>query len=297
MTPACTVIVPSYQSEETIEACLASLQRQDLGRPFDVVVADSSTDATPALVTGRFPGFHLVRLPERTAAPGARNRGLSVATTDRLAFLDSDCVAPSDWLRRLLAILDAGYDGAGGAVANANGESLVSWAGYFCEFREFLPGGPPRDATNLTLGNAAYRRDRLEEVAGFPEDCFPQEDQVLHDTVRQRGGRLRLDPGIVVAHRHRSDRRAFLEHQRRIGRANAAALCRIDGPGAFLARRPRLARLSLPLLVPWRFARTVAACAGVERGLLCRRPRLAALVALGMVHWGRGFAAGAPGGS
>lgn len=293
--PECTVVVPSFQSGETIGACLQSLRNQDLGRPVDVIVVDSSTDATPHLVARDFPEVRLARRAEQTAAPRARNLGAAQATSDRLAFLDSDCVAPPDWLRRLLPLLEAGYDGAGGAIANANGQTLVSWAGYFCEFREFLPGGPARDATNLTLGNAAYRRDRFEAVGGFPEDCFPQEDQVFHDELRRRGGRLRLDPGIVVAHHHRAERGAFLEHQRRIGRANAAVLRRIDRPGSYLVRRPLLARVALPLLVPYRFVRTTAACRGAQNGLLWRRPGLAALMAQGMVAWGRGFAEGAAG--
>ena len=206
-------------------------------------------------------------------------------------------MAPTDWLRRLLALLEAGYDGAGGTISNANGQSLVSWAGYFCEFREFLPRGEARDVANLTLGNAAYRRDRFSAVGGFPEDCFPQEDQVFHAALRRQGGRLRLDPGIVVAHHHRDRRQAFLDHQRRVGRANAVVLRRIDRPGSFLARRARLARLAVPMLVPYRLARTAAACRGVQDGLLWRRPGLLALVARGMVAWGEGFAEGAAAGS
>lgn len=290
---ACTVVVPSFQSEETIGACLRSLRGQDLDRPFEVIVVDSSSDATPERVARDFPEVRLLRRPERTPAPRGRNLGAAAAAGERLAFLDSDCLAPPDWLRRLLPLLEAGYDGAGGSITNANGETLVSWAGYFCEFREFLPGGPPRDALNLTLGNAAYRRDRFEAVGGFPEDCFPQEDQVFHDALRRRGGRLRLDPAVVVAHHHRQERAAFLEHQRRIGRANAAVLRRIDRPGSFLARRPMLARVAVPFLVPYRFARTAVSCGRVEGGLLWRRPGLAALVAQGMVAWGRGFAEGA----
>ena len=293
--PACTVVVPSYQSQGTIGACLRSLRRQDLARPFEVIVVDSSSDQSPELVAREFPEARLVHRAERTPAPAARNLGAAAAASDTLAFLDSDCVAPADWLRRLRLLLDAGYDGVGGAISNANGQSLVSWAGYFCEFREFLPRGEARDVDNLTLGNAAYRREPFLAVGGLPEDCFPQEDQVFHDALRRRGGRLRLDPGIVVAHHHRDERGAFLDHQRRVGRANALVLRRIERPGSFLARRPILARLVVPLLVPYRLARTVAACRDVEDGALWRRPALLALVAQGMVAWGRGFAEGAAG--
>lgn len=288
-----SVIVPSYRSLFTIDACLRSLLDQDVRPRPEIIVVDSSPDGTSDRVEEEFPDVRLVRLRQRTDAAAARNVGAEHAHGQLLAFLDSDCVAPRDWLRRLERPLLEGYDGAGGAIANGNGESLVSWAGYLCEFREFLPGGPARDAANLTLGNAAYRRDVLLAAGGFPTGCFPQEDQVFHQRLLARRARLRLDPSIVVAHTHRTEREDFLEHQRRIGQANARALRLTGRPGALLARHRALARTALPALVPYRFARTLTACRGVEHGLVLRRPRLLWLSWLGMRAWGRGFLEGA----
>src|SRR6266436_1473530 len=91
-------------------------------------------------------------------------RACARSRADLLAFIDADCVAAPDWLRRLLALLRAGYDAAGGGVANGNGETAVSWAGYIGEFREFFPEGAPRDVENLTINTAAYRRAAFEAV-------------------------------------------------------------------------------------------------------------------------------------
>jgi GT2 family glycosyltransferase len=283
------VVVPSYRSLFTIEACLTSLREQDVAVRPQLIVVDSSPDGTAALVEERFPDVELVRLPRRTDAAAARNIGAERAAGELLAFLDSDCVAPRDWLRRLESALAWGYDGAGGAIANGNGDSLVSWAGYICEFREFLPGQPARDVTNLTLGNVAYRRELFEAAGGFPTGCFPQEDQVFHERLRPLRARLRLDPSIVVTHVHRTERDEFLAHQRRIGQANARALDLTGRSGAALARHWVLAALAVPALVPFRFARTLFACRLVEHGLVVRRPRLAWLCWLGMCSWGRGF--------
>jgi glycosyltransferase involved in cell wall biosynthesis len=284
------VIVPSYRSLFTIDACLRSLLEQDVRPRPEIIVVDSSGDGTAQRVREQFPGVRLVPLARRTDAAAARNLGARRAQGELLAFLDSDCVAPRDWLRRLEPPLREGYDGAGGAIANGNGESLVSWAGYVCEFRESLPGGPARDASNLTLGNAAYRRDALLSAGGFPTGCFPQEDQVFHRRLLEKRARLRLDPSIVVAHWHRTERQEFLEHQRHIGQANARALRLTGRPGAVLARHRALALAALPALVPFRFARTVIACRRVQRGLVLRRPRLLRLAWPGMCAWGRGFA-------
>jgi glycosyltransferase involved in cell wall biosynthesis len=289
----CSVIVPSFRSAATIGACLSALFRQEIALPYEVIVVDSSPDETPDIIRRDFPAVRLVHLPQRADPASARNIGARAARGAVLAFIDSDCVAAPDWLSRLLLTLECGYDAAGGAIANANGETLVSWAGYMCEFREFLPGSRPRDVANLTLGNVAYRRDAFWRCGGFSPGCFPQEDQVLHHGLRARGGRLRYDPRIVVAHAHRSDRAAFLQHQRRIGRANARVARRLQLPGSGFARRPWLIPAVLPALLSLRFARTVHACRHVERGLLLRRLRLAWLCWLGMCWWGMGFLEGA----
>jgi glycosyltransferase involved in cell wall biosynthesis len=291
--PVCSVIVPSYRSAATIRGCLQAIQDQDFARSFEVIVVDSGDDGTAGIVRREFPGVQLMALAGQTDAPVARNLGAERARAEVLAFIDSDCKAAPDWLGRLYETLEGGYDAVGGSVANGNGETLVSWAGYVCEFREFLPRGVARDAEDLTEGNVAYRKRAFLAAGGFPSGCFPQEGQILHRRLRDQGARLRFDPAIVVAHTHRSERRAFLEHQRRIGRTNARVLVRLGRPGAALARHRALALMALPALVPYRFLRTVRACFGVAHGLVLRRPALAALVFRGMCSWGRGFVEGA----
>jgi glycosyltransferase involved in cell wall biosynthesis len=289
-SPACSVVIPSYQSAGLIRETLTSLLSQDFEPPFEIIVVDSSPDETGKIVEVEFPQVRLVRLDEKTDPARARNTGARLARGEALAFIDSDCRAAPDWLRGLYSALQAGYDGAGGAIHNANPESLVSWAGYLSEFREFLPTGRPREVHNLTLGNAAYWNEAFWASGGFPSGCFPQEDQVFHKEFCQDGRRVWFDPGVRVSHHHRSLLRDFLNHQLSIGWANARVVRRLDLPGAGLARRRGLAWATLPGLAALRWARTVWACRRVENGLVWKRPRLAWLMALGMLAWAKGFA-------
>lgn len=290
--PICSVVVPSYCSAQTIGDCLAALVRQDLSLPYEIIVVDSSPDETPDLIRRDFPQVQLIHLPHQADPALARNIGARQARGEILAFTDADCVAAPDWLRRLHNTLQQGYDAVGGAIANANSDSLVSWASYMCEFREFLPRGAPRDVDNLTLGNVAYRRTVFWTGGGFPAGCFPQEDQVFHYGLRGQEFRMRFEPRIVVAHVHRTERDTYLLHQRRIGQANARVLRQLDLPGAGLARHPTLALLAMPALVTLRFVRTIRACWQVEQRLILRRPALAWLCWLGMYWWGQGFLEG-----
>lgn len=291
--PICSIIIPSYRAAATIRACLTALRDQQIDQPYEIIVVDSSPDESVVLAARLFPAVQVIHLPSQTDPALARNIGAQQAQGDYLAFIDADCIAAPDWLRRLVATLEHGYDAVGGAIGNGNGATLVSWAGYLCEFREFLPSMTARDVPNLTLGNVAYRRAIFEAAGGFPVGAFPQEDQVFHHTLRRLGARIRFDPQIVVAHTHRTERAAFLEHQRRIGRANARVLRALDLPGAAIVRRPWLVGLTLPGLVLLRFVRTLLACWRIERSLVLRRPALAWLCWLGMCWWGRGLLEGA----
>jgi glycosyltransferase involved in cell wall biosynthesis len=286
-----SVIIPSFQSAATIRACLTGVLAQDLDAPFDVFVADSGNDGTAAIIQQEFPAVRLLRSETRLDAALARNWGAREAQGSILAFIDSDCVPQPDWLRRLcLTIEDGAYDAAGGAIGNVEGANSTSWAGYFCEFREFLPGDTAVDATNLTLGNAAYRRDTFWRADAFPAGYFPQEDQVFHQRLLANGARIRFDPSIVVTHVHRSSIGAFLAHQARIGAANARVVRAIGLQGKTIASHRWAAAALLPALTTYRFARTVTACWTQERYLLVRNPAVAGLCWLGMVAWGVGFA-------
>jgi GT2 family glycosyltransferase len=272
-------------------ACLDAVFRQVEVRAFEIIVADSGTDGTAALIARRYPTVRILKSATRLDPAAARNWGAREARGRVLAFLDSDCIPGDDWLARLSAALEGGtYEAVGGAIRNVEGASAAAWAGYFCEFREFLPGGVATDATNLTLGNAAYRRDAFERAGGFPVGYFPQEDQVFHRRLVAIGARIRFDPSIVVAHAHRNTVGAFLAHQRRIGVANARAVNTLAVKGAGIASRRWLATTILPALATYRFARTFARCWAEERCLMIRRPSVAGLCWLGMFAWGLGFA-------
>jgi len=286
-----SVIIPSFQSARTIDACLAAVFRQvDVG-PFEVIVADSGTDETADLIARHHPSVRVLKSDTRLCAEAARNWGAREARGSILAFLDSDCVPEPDWLKRLCLTLERdACDGVGGAIRNVEGANLTSWAGYFCEFREFLPRGAACDATYLTPGNTAYRRGTFERAGGFPVGYFPLEDQVFYQRLRAAGARIRFDPSIVVSHVHRSTVGAFLGHQRRIGSANARVVTLLGLQGAGIASRRWLAAALLPALATYRLARTVAACWKQERCLMIRRPSIVGLCWLGMFAWGIGFA-------
>jgi len=82
-----SVIIPTYNRSHFLREALDSVYAQTY-RPLEVIVVDDgSTDRTPKLVSS-YPLVY-IRGPRRGVA-GARNKGLSWARGEFIAFLDSD---------------------------------------------------------------------------------------------------------------------------------------------------------------------------------------------------------------
>ena len=79
-------VVPTKNSDRTLEACLVSL-RQQVGVEVEIIVVDnSSTDGTPEIAR-RLADVVETFGPERSAQ---RNRGTALSTGDVVVFVDSD---------------------------------------------------------------------------------------------------------------------------------------------------------------------------------------------------------------
>jgi teichuronic acid biosynthesis glycosyltransferase TuaG len=93
-----TVVIPAFESAETIGRALASVAAQTLLPRCVIVVDDGSVDATAAAAEawrGKMNGIYLLIIRQQNAGAGAaRNRAVEEANTRYVAFLDAD----DEWL-------------------------------------------------------------------------------------------------------------------------------------------------------------------------------------------------------
>jgi glycosyltransferase involved in cell wall biosynthesis len=98
---AASIVVPTVGRADYLEVALRSLQAQDTGVPYEIVVVDDgSTDRTPEVAARA--GARLVRHPTRRSVNAARNSGVRASRAELIAFVDDDVHAPRWWLRALL---------------------------------------------------------------------------------------------------------------------------------------------------------------------------------------------------
>ena len=127
MAPRLSVIVPIYDVEEYLPACLDSLAAQTLREIEVVMVDDGSPDGSAdiaAAYAARDPRFTLVR-QENAGLGAARNTGLAHISDDSefVTFVDSDDMVPPDAYRLMVNSLDeSGSDFATGNVLHVRGE-------------------------------------------------------------------------------------------------------------------------------------------------------------------------------
>jgi len=285
--PEISVIVPSYNSRDKIERCLAALRDQQVDVGFEVIVVDSSDDATGEALEN-VAGIKLVRSPIRLYPGTARNRGAEVASGRILCFTDADCIPADNWLQRISdACANEERVLVGGPILNGTPESLVGTAEYFSEFGALLAGANGCRIDFFPTANAAIPARYFRETGGF-RDFEKGSDVAFGSDCRALGIQPVFSPKVRVSHGNRTDLRGFLRNQERLGRGAGNNRVLFDLPGSWLTR----SRIALPLVPAARFSRIIWRCmrdgAGQRAGLLMSTP----LVLAGAVWFGIGFARG-----
>jgi glycosyltransferase involved in cell wall biosynthesis len=287
-----SVVIPTRNGGSSLEPVLAAVFAQECPSPFEVVVIDSgSTDDTLDIVA-RHP-CRVLQIPPASFDHGdTRNRGVSEARGDIIAFLTQDA-RPADrhWLANLAEPFDLWADVAGAFgrhVAHPGADPLIAaridrvFLGFGAEtavFRRPADSEYRRRADFYDFfsnNNSAIRRSAWCEHP-FPRTMMA-EDQRWARIVMARGWAKAYVPGAVVHHSHDYTaaqwfRRAFDEAragaEMRAGESIAlpSALRRFVGgcvhDARALATLPRASRLRL---VTRSVARNAAEAAGSFAG-------------------------------
>jgi len=279
-----SVIVPSYNSEQTIIDCLRSVSTQEFDGTHEIIVADSSVDRTAALVCENFPEVKLITFSEKTDPGTARNIAAAASQGIVIAFIDSDCSAESGWLSSIYAEHKHTIAAVGGAVVNGNPDGIVSWAGYLLEFSEWFPAKKRTLVEHIPTCNISYKAEVFKKQGGFSK-FYPQEDFLFNLKLVRAGNEILFEPTIRVRHKHRECFSEFLEHQKKRGvrgfeiRNMAAGIK--DPYGAF--------PILCPFFVMVRLLRIVIRFLKKPPTNLLRLILIVPVIIFGLIWWTAGF--------
>ncbi len=197
-----SVIIPVYNGAKTLISCLDSvIACQD--PDFELIVVDDCSNDSTREILNNYPVVRTLCLSERSGAGEARKRGLAEATGELIAFTDSDCIVPPDWLATIRANITSEVGGIGGHYRAWKGQNFM---GRFAthDLYNFWFSQLPEYCDHLATGNCAYWKKVLvgidqKDVTEVFKGMAAAEDTLL-GLVVSRQYKLRYIPGLYIYH-------------------------------------------------------------------------------------------------
>lgn len=129
-------------------------------------------------------------------------------------------------------------------------------------------------------------------LGGFNPDYYPQEDLDFNYRLQQHEKQILFDPGIQVAHHHRTRLKDFFRHQKGVGMITSRMLKILPLEGARLARNKFFAMVAAPFLPVIKWVRTIMVFWKLNNRIILDHPLAVILLALGLFPWTIGFLKG-----
>lgn len=183
MATKVSVIVPVYNAEQTLTACLSNLVHQTLQEIELILINDASTDSSLDILLACEREFTnkviVVNLDHNSGPGGARNAGLMYASGAYIGFVDSDDIADIHMYEKLYQLAVKGdYDMVDGAYYNENTDTLILQTADHCtgildekKRSELIAGGG-------YLWSRIFRRDLFDGLQ-FRENTVLEDMETL----------------------------------------------------------------------------------------------------------------------
>lgn len=189
-----SVIIPVYNEERHIEACLEGVVAQ-IEAPHEVIVVDNNCTDDTIRLARKYKFVRIVR-ERKQGLIAARNRGFNLAKGDILCRIDADAVLAPDWTRRVRQAFSSDKD-----LSGATGLALTRIIPRVPYFRTrlyawgyFWAACGYYRAQLLWGANMAVRRSSWEKIRGEVclNDSEVHEDQDLALHILATGGKTKL---------------------------------------------------------------------------------------------------------
>lgn len=207
-----SVIIPCYNEELYISACLESLVNGSFPKEqLEILVVDGgSTDKTKALVLQLqkvHPQIHWMENP-RQKTPFALNLGIQNASHSFLLIAGAHAIYPTDYLSRLTElILQPGIDAVGGAIETRvkNNTSKTRAIQFVLSHRFGVGNSLFRIGANQlievdTVPFGLYKKEVFEKSGLYNEKLIRNHDIELSKRIKQQGFRIWMEPNLKVAY-------------------------------------------------------------------------------------------------
>ncbi|MFQ4142096.1 glycosyltransferase [Chlorogloeopsis sp. ULAP02] len=103
--PLVSVIIPVFNDSQRLKLCLDALEKQTYPKHcYEVIVVDNASEENTENVVSQF-SQATVAYESNPGSYAARNKGISLAKGEIIAFTDSDCIPAQNWIEKGVARL------------------------------------------------------------------------------------------------------------------------------------------------------------------------------------------------
>lgn len=201
-----SVIIPMYNEEECIGACIHSIQRQNYSKELIeiIVVNGNSADHSTQIVSDLIQQDDRIKMfdnPNRKT-PISLNIGIQHSTGDVVIILGAHTVIAPDFINQnIIHMKKMDVVCVGGTQKNI-GKTYIQRAIAIAMGSPFgIPSAPYRYAKREryvdTVVYAAYKREIFDEIGFFDEETLIAEDAELNWRIRKAGYKIFYTPKII----------------------------------------------------------------------------------------------------
>lgn len=195
-----SVIIPVYNEENYIRACLESIAEQSV-LPLEVIVVDNnSSDATPSIVR-EFPFVRVIREP-RQHQSFAQHTGFAAAKGNVIGRIDADTILPRNWVEKYLAEFEKNDDIIAFSGSGSAYDTIFKKSGEYI-FRAYMKIAAKMAGHRLMWGsNCAFKKSAWKDIKDdllLRQDIW--EDYDLSFCLAKYGRIENIDNEVSVSYR------------------------------------------------------------------------------------------------
>ncbi len=208
-----SVIIPNYNGEHFLKACLEALKRQTFDDMEVILVDNASTDDSIKLAKELYREIRVIELHDNTGFAYAVNRGIEAAKGEYVLLLNNDTIVFPNFVKNQYKMIKGKPDVFSCSalmIQNQNHElvddagdelAVLGW-GFAPDRDKPVSGcGVPHEVFSSCAGAAIYRKAVFDEIGLFDESFFAYlEDMDVGYRARLAGYRNLYNPYAKVYH-------------------------------------------------------------------------------------------------
>lgn len=194
-----SVVIPSFNTHDTIAATLDHLAKQRTATAVEIIVVDCSEHNRVKDIVQQYPQARYEHRSERFNPGEGRNIGAQLAQGELLVFIDADVQLAPESLQHAWDHLQEGYAIFGGALelnTNVRADSAAYLEHYFFN-HESQALRPACERSNLSSALMCFKRSVFLDAGGF-KDIPRMQDTELTERLRKQGYKLHFFPDVLA---------------------------------------------------------------------------------------------------